>query len=95
MSKVKIGDKEYVVNYLKFGVAKRIVKEKEKRKLDQFDYNSYILAEALNACNSNLKLTIEKFDDLVDVTEFERVQKEILEYSGLGKFFKPGVGKKS
>ena len=95
MAKVKIGDKEFEIKYLKFGVAKRLVKEQTEKKRDQLDYNSHILATAINACNPEAKLTGETFDNLVDVVEFERVQKEIMDFSGLDKFFKPVVGKKS
>ena len=94
MSKVKIGDKEYVVNYLNLAVTKKILKGKEEKKLDQLDFNSYILSEVINRCNPDAKLTFEKFDELVDIVEFERIQDEIMEHSGLNKYFKAGIGKK-
>lgn len=94
MGKVKIGDKEYIVNYLKLGDIKKILKVKEENKLDNMDSTSYILAETINKFNPDAKFTIEKFDELVDIIEFERIQKEIMEYSGLDKYFKMGVGKK-
>ncbi len=94
MAKVKIGDKEYTINYLKLGAIKKILKAKEEKKLDNMDATSYILAETINKFNSEAKLTIEKFDDLVDIVEFERVQKEIMDNSGLTKYFDMGVGKK-
>ena len=94
MSKVKIGDKEYVVNYLNLAVTKKILKGKEEKKLDQLDFNSYILSEVINKCNPDAKMTIEKFDELVDIVEFERIQDEIMEHSGLNKYFKAGIGKK-
>ena len=94
MAKVRIGDKEYVVNYLNLAVTKKILKGKEEKKLDQLDYNSYILSEVINKCNPDAKLTIEKFDELVDIVEFERIQDEIMEHSGLNKYFKAGIGKK-
>jgi len=94
MSKVKIGDKEYVVNYLNLAVTKKILKGKEEKKLDQLDFNSYILSEVINKCNPDAKLTFEKFDELVDIVEFERIQDEIMEHSGLNKYFKAGIGKK-
>ena len=94
MPKVKIGDKEYVVNYLNLAVTKKILKGKEEKKLDQLDFNSYILSEVINKCNPDAKLTFEKFDELVDIVEFERIQDEIMEHSGLNKYFKAGIGKK-
>jgi len=93
-NKVKIGDKEYVIKYLKLGEAKNIMKAKKEKKLDDLDYNSYILAEAINKSNSDAKMTIEKFDNLMDIVEFGEIQKKILEYSGLDKYFKVGIGKK-
>ena len=93
-NKVKIGDKEYVIKYLKLGAAKKILKGKEEKKLDQLDFNSHILSEVINKCNPDAKLTIEKFDELVDIVEFERIQDEIMECSGLNKYFKAGIGKK-
>lgn len=94
MVKVKIGDKEYTINYLKLRNVKKILKGKEEKKLDNMDFTSYILAETINRFNPEAKLTIEKFDELVDIVEFERIQKEIMDNSGLTKYFKMGVGKK-
>ena len=39
------------------------------------DSTSYILAETINKFNPDATLTIEKFDVLVDIVEFEMVQK--------------------
>jgi hypothetical protein len=94
MSKVKIGNQEYTINYLKLGAIKKILKDREEKKLDNMDATSYILAETINKFNPEAKLTIEKFDDLVDIVEFERIQKEIMDSSGLTKYFNMGVGKK-
>ena len=94
MVKVKIGDQEYIINYLKLGAIKKILKAKEEKKLDHMDSTSYILAETINKFNPDAKMTIEKFDDLVDIVEFERIQKEIMDSSGLTKYFKVGVGEK-
>ena len=94
MAKVKIGENEYTINYLKLGAIKKILKAKEEKKLDNMDATSYILAETINKFNPEAKLTIEKFDDLVDIVEFERIQKEIMDSSGLTKYFNMGVGKK-
>ena len=94
MAKVKIGDQEYTINYLKLGEIKKILKSKTEKKLDNMDSTSYILAETINKFNPDAKLTIEKFDDLVNIVEFERIQKEIMDSSGLTKYFKVGVGEK-
>ena len=94
MAKVIIGNKEYIINYLKLGATKKILKGKIEKKLDDFDFNSYILAEVINKFNPDAKMTIEKLDELIELVEFERIQKEIMEYSGLDKYFKVGIGKK-
>ena len=94
MAKVKIGDQEYTINHLKLSKIKKILKSKEEKKLDNMDSTSYILAETINKFNPDANLTIEKFDDLVDIVEFERIQKEIMDSSGLTKYFKVGVGGK-
>ena len=94
MAKVKIADKEYIINYLKLRDIKKILKGKDEKKLDNMDSTSYILAETINKFNPDAKLTIEKFDELVDIIEFERIQKEIMDNSGLTKYFDMGVGKK-
>ena len=94
MAKVKIGDKEYIINNLKLGAIKKILKAQKEKKLDNMDGTSYILSETINKFNPDAKLTIEKFDDLVDIVEFEKVQQEIMDNSGLTKYFNMGVGKK-
>lgn len=94
MAKVKIGKEEYIVNYLYMKEAKEVLRGVEGKKLDAYDRTSYILAETINKFNPEAKLTIEKFDKLVNVVEFERIQKEIMDFSGLTKYFKVGVGKK-
>ena len=94
MAKVKIGDKEYLINNLKLGAIKKILKAQKEKKLDNMDGTSYILSETINKFNPDAKLTIEKFDDLVDIVEFEKVQQEIMDNSGLTKYFNMGVGKK-
>ena len=94
MAKVKIGDQEYIINYLKLGAIKKILKAKTEKKLDNMDSTSFILAETINKFNPDAKMTIEKFDDLVDIVEFEKIQKEIMDNSGLTKYFKVGVGEK-
>lgn len=94
MAKVKIGNQEYTINYLKLGAIKKILKNREEKKLDNMDATSYILAETINKFNPDAKMSIEKFDETVDIVEFERVQKEIMDNSGLTKYFDMGVGKK-
>ena len=94
MAKVKIGDKEYIINNLKLGAIKKILKAQKEKKLDNMDGTSYILSDTINKFNPDAKLTIEKFDDLVDIVEFEKVQQEIMDNSGLTKYFNMGVGKK-
>jgi len=93
MAKVKIGENEYIINHLNMKEAKEILRGIDE-KLDNYDRTSYILLATINKFNPDAKLTIEKFDVLVDIAEFERIQKEILDNSGLTKYFKMGIGKK-
>lgn len=93
MAKVKIGDQEYIINHLNMKEAKEILRGVDE-KLDNYDRTSYILLTTINKFNPDAKLTIEKFDVLVDIGEFEKIQKEILDNSGLAKYFKMGIGKK-
>ena len=94
MAKVKIGDQEYIINHLNMKETKEILRGVDEKKLDNYDRTSYILMETINKFNPDAKLTIEKIDVLVDIVEFERIQKEILDNSGLTKYFKVGIGKK-
>lgn len=99
MAKVKIGKEEYKLYLLNMDECKTLLRkldsEKTKKLIkDNYDRTSFILAEAINKCNPEAKLTIESWDKIVTVDIFEELQAKILDLTGLGKYFKLGVGKK-
>ena len=98
-SPVKIGDKEYVVKPLSMLDIKRLNIEKKKVKPEDdiatYDFSFQTLLTVIQKFNPETKhLSIEQFEDMIDITEFERIQAAILQISGLKKFFQPGVSKK-
>ena len=94
MAKVKIGNKEFIVNCMDMDQVKTLLRNVDKLKLDNYDRTSFILSEVINVFNPEAKLTIETWDKLVKINEFEEIQKMIMDDSGLTKYFKVGVGKK-
>lgn len=99
MAKVKIGKKEYTIYLLNMDEIKKILRKLESEKTkklvkDNYDRTSFILAEVINKCNPEVKLTIEEWDKMVTVDIFEIVQEKIMDISGLKIYFKVGVGKK-
>lgn len=93
MSKVKIGDKEYEINHLKVKDIKEMDKARKEKKMEDSDYTTYIFWYSLKKFNNDFKLSVEELDELIDITEFERIQEQILEGTGLKEYFKVGVGK--
>ena len=56
-----------------------------------YDFSFYTLLSVIKKYNPEAKdITIEEFEDMIDIVEFDRVQKAILQISGLNKYFKPG-----
>ena len=99
MSIIKIGKEEYNLYLLNMEEIKTILRkldsEKTKKTIkDNYDRTSFILAEAINKCNPEAKLTIESWDKMITVDIFEKVQDKIMDVTGLGTYFKVGVGKK-
>lgn len=102
VSFVKIGDKEYKIGRLKYKDVKKLNKYREENKLDNLDFDTYILLYTLQKENHDLKMTIDEFDELIDIEEIDRVRQEINDYSGFNKYIKkleeknltPGIGKK-
>lgn len=98
-SPVKIGDKEYIIKPLSMLDIKKLNIEKNKIKKEDdiatYDFSFSTLLTVVQKFNPETKhLSVEQFEDMIDITEFERVQAAILQISGLKKFFKPGVSKK-
>jgi len=94
-SPVKIGDKEYIIKPLSMLDIKKLNIEKKKVKNDDeiavYDYTFYTLLTVIKKWNPETKdLTVDQFEELIDVDDFERVQKAIVQIAGLKKYFKSG-----
>jgi len=94
-SPVKIGDKEYIIKPLSMLDIKKLNIEKKKIKKEDdiatYDYSFYTLLHVIKKFNPEVKdLTVDQFEDMIDVDDFERVQKAIIQIAGLKKYFKPG-----
>ena len=94
MAKVKINNIEYEIGSLKLKDVKDIQRQKDKLKLDDFDYNSYALWYVINKHNPDKLSTWKDFDDAIDIGDFADIQQKIMEGSGLDKYFNTGIGKK-
>ena len=100
MPKVKIGEKEYIVKPLSMRDVRKLNIEKGKIKKDDemanYDFAFQAMLIPLKKYNPELKdITVEEFEEMIELPEFERVYKEILEISGLQKYFILGDSKKS
>ena len=94
-SPVKIGDKEYIIKPLSMLDIKKLNIEKKKLKKEDdiatYDYSFYTLLTVVKKWNPEAKdLTIDDFEEMIDVDDFERVQKAIVQIAGLKKYFRPG-----
>ena len=94
-SPVKIGDKEYIIKPLSMLDIKKLNIEKRKIKPDDetatYDFSFYSLLAVVKKFNPETRdLTLDQFEDMIDILEFERVQAAIIQISGLKKYFKPG-----
>ena len=103
MSKVKIGDKEYKLSRLNYKDIKRMNRYRKENKLDDLDFDTHILIYTLQKVNPDFKMTIDEFDENLDIGEIDRVRNEINDFSGFNKYIKkiqdeknltPGIGKK-
>ena len=94
-SPVKIGDKEYIIKPLSMLDIKKLNIEKKKLKPEDdiatYDYSFYTLLTVIKKWNPEAKdLTIDQFEEMIDVDDFERVQNAIVQIAGLKKYFRPG-----
>jgi len=94
-SPVKIGDREYIIKPLSMLDIKKLNIEKKKLKKDDdiaaYDYTFYTLLTVIKKWNPETKdMTVDQFEELVDVDDFERVQKAIVQIAGLKKYFRQG-----
>jgi hypothetical protein len=92
-SPVKIGDKEYIIKPLSMLDIKKLNIEKRKIKKDDetatYDFSFYSLLAVVKKFNPETKdLTVDQFEDMIDILEFEKVQAAIVQISGLKKYFK-------
>ena len=94
-SPVKIGDKEYIIKPLSMLDIKKLNIEKKNLKKDDdiatYDYSFYTLLTVVKKWNPETKdLTVDQFEEMIDVDDFERVQNAIVQIAGLKKYFRPG-----
>ena len=108
MSKVKIGeikfwDKEYKLSRLNYKDIKKMDKYRTENKLDNLDFDTYILIYNLQKSHPDFpKMTIDEFDEALDINDIERVRKDINDFSGFNEYIEklkeknltPGIGKK-
>ena len=94
-SPVKIGDKEYIIKPLSMLDIKKLNIEKKKLKKEDeiatYDYSFYTLLTVIKKWNPEVKdITVDQFEEMIDVDDFERVQAAIVQIAGLKKYFRPG-----
>ena len=94
-SPVKIGNKEYIIKPLSMLDIKKLNIEKKKLKPEDdiaaYDYSFHTLLTVVKKWNPEAKdLTVDQFEEMIDVDDFERVQNAIVQISGLKKYFRPG-----
>jgi len=94
-SPVKIGSKEYVIKPLSMLDIKKLNIEKKKLKPEDdiaaYDYSFHTLLTVVKKWNPEAKdLTVDEFEELINVDDFERVQDAIVQIAGLKKYFRPG-----
>ncbi|HUV85344.1 MAG TPA: hypothetical protein VMV86_06500 [Methanosarcinales archaeon] len=94
-SPVKIGNKEYIIKPLSMLDIKKLNIErgniKEGDDAANYDFTFFSLLAVIKKWNPEEKnLTVEEFEEMIDVEEFERVSVAIVKLAGLGKYFNLG-----
>ena len=94
-SPVKIGNKEYIIKPLSMLDIKKLNIEKKKLKPEDdiaaYDYSFHTLLTVIKKWNPEAKdLTVDQFEEMIDVADFERIQSAIVQIAGLKKYFRPG-----
>jgi len=94
-SPVKIGKKEYIIKPLSMLDIKKLNIEKKNIKKDDdiatYDYSFYTLLTVVKKWNPETKdMTVDDFEEMIDVDDFERIQAAIVQIAGLKKYFRPG-----
>ena len=94
-SPVKIGDKKYIIKPLSMLDIKKLNIEKKKLKPEDdiatYDYSFHTLLTVIKKWNPETKdLTVDDFEEMIDVADFERIQAAIVQIAGLKKYFRQG-----
>ena len=94
-SPVKIGDRKYIIKPLSMLDIKKLNIEKKKLKPEDdiatYDYSFYTLLTVIKKWNPEAKdITVDQLEEMIDVSDFERVQAAIVQIAGLKKYFRPG-----
>ena len=94
-SPVKIGDKEYIIKPLSMLDIKRLNIERKNLKegddIATYDYSFHTLLIVIKKWNPEAKdITVDQFEEMIDVDKFERIQAAIVQIAGLKKYFRPG-----
>lgn len=90
MEKVKIGDKEYKIGKLKLGDMNKILRNRDKKKLDDYDFVTYIMWFVIEKYNPE-QLTVQQLEDSIDIDEYPEIQDKIYKVSGMKKYFDRGL----
>jgi len=95
-SPVMIGDKSYIIKPLSMLDVKKMNIERRKLKEDDesasYDFTFNVLLTVIKKWNPETKdLTVNDFEEMIGLDEFDRVQAAILQITGLKKFFTTGT----
>ena len=92
--KIRIGEREFNLGSLTALDLQKVEKEKEERKLTDYQYVYYMILHGIKRYDPEVKMTLEEFMDLFPVKGMKEKIKEILAVLGIAKEnFTPGVGK--
>ncbi|MCK4329307.1 hypothetical protein KAX02_05640 [candidate division WOR-3 bacterium] len=83
MAKVKIGDVEYKLESLTALDLKKLNKEKEDKKISDYDQTFTIYLYAIKKFNDNVKMSLEEFMDSFPLSGMQKKMKEINEITGI------------
>ena len=95
-SPVKIGDKEYIIKPLSMLDVKKMNIERRKLKEGDesasYDFTFGVMLNVIKKWNPDTKdLTVNEFEEMIGLDEFDRIQAAILQITGLKKFFTTGT----
>ena len=98
-SPVKIGDKSYIIKPLSMLDVKKMNIERKSLKKDDktasFDFTFKVMLSVIKKWNPDTKdLTVNDFEEMIGLDEFERIQAAILQITHLKKYFTMGASGK-